>query len=367
MKKLVAIVAAWTVGWAWAGQINYNTASGVKDLAQGSAWVGGIAPGENDVAVLAGVGGDFTISAPVAWQGLSCSGLAALVRLRATNGATLTLGAGGVKMGSASAKPGESMAIYVPVVLACDQEWYTRDTHYGAVAIYGGVTGKDGATYKLTLRNYAGVAESWYGIRSAVNADFGAHGTTMNLLDATGKVTGAVDTGWKHSLVVLNADKGETAFADLFESRKIVNDGEVRFGDKLSGSDVRSDVLFQNGDRIVGNETLTFNTALDAENDKTGAVYQYLGAFHMTGGTISNNVFTLRAGDYVQEGGDVWLREANPIEDVTFSACSFVREDDKDYPPWRKQGFASILRRPGLGECLWTKNLVYDRVTWSGR
>lgn len=60
-------------------------------------------------------------------------------------------------------------------------------------------------------------------------------------------------------------------------------------------------------------------------------------------------------------------REANPIEDVTFSACSFVREDDKDYPPWRKQGFASILRRPGLGECLWTKNLVYDRVTWSGR
>ena len=308
MKKLIAGVVLWAVGWTWAGQINYNTASGVRDLAQGSAWVGGIAPGENDVAVLADVGGDFTISAPVAWQGLSCSGLTALVRLRATNGATLTLGAGGVKMGSASAKPGESMAIYVPVVLACDQEWYTRDTHYGAVAIYGGVTGKGGATYKLTLRNYAGVAESWYGIRSAVNADLGAHGTTMNLLDATGKVTGAVDTGWKHSLVVLNADKGETAFADLFESRKIVNDGEVRFGDKLSGSDVRSDILFQNGDRIVGNETLTLNTALDTENDKTGAIYQYLGTFHMTGGTISNNVFTLRAGDYVQEGGDVWLR-----------------------------------------------------------
>ena len=60
-------------------------------------------------------------------------------------------------------------------------------------------------------------------------------------------------------------------------------------------------------------------------------------------------------------------REENPIEDVTFSDCTFVREDERGYPPWRKQGFASILRRPGAIERAWVKNLRFDRVTWSGK
>ena len=308
MKNLIALAAAWTVAWAWAGQIAYNTSSGVRDLAQGAAWIGGQVPGASDVAVLSGTGGDFTISAPVEWQGLSCVGMTSLLKLRATNDATLTLGADGVKMGTASAKPGAAFAIYAPVVLACDQEWYTRDNELGPIAIYGGVTGKGGTRCKLTLRNYAGVAESLYGIRSTIDADLGAHGTMMNLQDAGAKVMGAVDTGWRHGLYVLNADKGETAFTNLFAEGKVVNDGRVSFGTKFGTDDVRADILFAADNQIVGNETLTSTAAPDETDSLTGGIRQYFGTFHMTGGTISNNVFALRAGDYVQEGGDVWLR-----------------------------------------------------------
>ena len=300
------------VGLAFAEQVYYDTSSGVTDLAQGAAWVGGSLPTADDVAVLAGTGGDFTLGTAVEWKGLVYSNLTAAVYLRPANGATLTLGAGGVSPGG-RVSPKQAIALYVPVVLACDQEWYALDEWHAPIAIYGGVSGKDGANYKLTLRNYANEATSWYGIRSRIDADLGAHGTTMNIQDggdAKAEVVGSVDTGWRHVLRVYNADKGETAFTNIFRAGKIVNDGKVSFGVNDNGTHVRGDILFQDGDRIVGNETLTAATAVDSEDPQIGEIYQHLGKFHMTGGNISNNVFTLRAGDYVQEGGSVWLRYA---------------------------------------------------------
>ena len=311
MKKTLAAVVAMAIAFGgFAGQVYYDTGSGVRDLAQGAAWVGGSLPTADDVAVLAGAGGEFTLGAAVEWKGLVYSNLTATVYLRPTNEATLTLGAGGVSPGG-KVSPKQAIAFYVPVVLTCDQEWYALDEWHAPIAIYGGVSGKNGANYKLNLRNYAGEATSWYGIRSRIDADLGAHGTTMNIQDGgdeKAEVLGAVDTGWKHVLNVYNADKGETAFTNIFRKGEIVNDGKVSFGVNNNGTDVRGDILFQKGDRIVGNETLTAATAYDEADSATGGILEYLGTFHMTGGTVSNNVFTLRAGDYVQEGGSVWLR-----------------------------------------------------------
>ena len=313
MKKTLATVVAMAIAiGGFAGQVYYDTASGERDLAQGSAWVGGSLPTTDDVAVLAGAGGEFTLGAPVEWKGLVYSNLTATVTLRPSNNATLTLGAGGVTPGG-KVSPKQAIAFYVPVILACDQEWYALDEWHAPIAIYGGVSGKGGANYKLTLRNYANEATSWYGIRSRIDADLGAHGTTMNIQDGgdvKAEVLGTVDTGWKHVLNVFNADKGETAFTNIFRAGEIVNDGKVSFGVNDNGTHVRGDILFQDGDRIVGNETLTAATAVDSEDPQIGEIYQHLGKFHMTGGTVSNNVFTLRAGDYVQEGGRVWLRYA---------------------------------------------------------
>lgn len=277
-----------------AGSVVYDAASGVRDLSQNGAWSGGVAPTVNDIAVLTGVDGEFTLGAPVEWKGLVFSNLVGTVKL---TGEALTLHEAGISPGGPVAPKG-ALAIYAPIVLACDQEWYALDTWNGNIAVYGGVSG----TGKLITRNYPNVASGYYAINSQIDAAWDAHGTLQVLW---APVTGDVDLGWGHVVQVYNASQGETAFRDIFQSGHVENDGELRLGD---ASGTRADVLFQTGDSIVGDESLTLSSAVDSDSPPIGCVNEQLGTFRMTGGTISNNLFFLRGGQYVQTGGDVWLR-----------------------------------------------------------
>lgn len=308
MKKTLAAVVAMAIAFGgFAGQVCYDTGSGVKDLSSGSAWVGGTAPGADDVAVLSGVGGTFTFSADTEWKGLVFGKLTDTLTLSSEK--TLTLGASGIDVENRVA-PGHPLILRVPVALSCDQDWYTLDKYNGIISIYCGVQGPG----KLTTRNIPNVGGAYFAVNSPVGTSWNAYGS-LNVIGAnaaegtTNSIAGDVHLNWDHELHLLNFNQGETRFRDVIRSRGLTNDGAVCFG-RASGTaeDIRADVLFEAGDVIAGDETLRLATAVDSEDSRLGFVHEKLGKFRMTGGGITNNTFYLRGGDFDMTGGSIWLR-----------------------------------------------------------
>jgi len=282
----------------FAGVVKYDSASGVTDLSQAAAWVGGACPTENDVALLTQMGGDYSLGAATSWRGIVYSNLTAKVTL---SGATLTLGESGISTGG-PVRPGAALVLEAPVVLSCDQEWYSFAAWESPITVRGGVSGPG----KLITRNYPNYAKSCYGICSLIDTDWDAHGFMQRIEGGAtyeAAIGGTVNLGWGHAVHLVTPIENEMAFTNIFRKGYIENDGNVLFG-QYSEPTRTVNLRFEEGNRIVGKETLTAASAASIN----GRVTHQLGRFRMTGGEIVNNSFLLGGGDYEQTGGSVWLR-----------------------------------------------------------
>lgn len=283
-----------------AAEIQYDTASGVTDLSLPAAWIGGAAPTSNDTAIVAGVGGDFTLGQAVEWQGLILSNLTADVTI---SGEALTLGAGGISPGG-PVTPNFAAYFECPVIITCDQSWYGVD--YKGLCFNGGISGNG----TLTTRNYPNVVGGEFVFKSFIDVPWNARATEMQLVTNGAAVSGDVSIGWGHKLIVrpaagtANTPAGtEKPFSSFFHTGRVVNDGLVYF--HIDG-DVFSNVRFDPSDSIVGNESLT--QPINKIVDNIGTV-RSIGRFRMTGGVISNACVLLEGGDFIVEGGSVWARK----------------------------------------------------------
>lgn len=282
-----------------AAEIQYDTSSGVTDLSLPSAWVGGSVPTENDTALVAEAGGDFTLGQPVEWQGLILSNLTADVTI---SGEALTLGVGGISPGG-PVSPNYNAYFECPIVITCDQNWYSVD--WKGLCFNGGISGNG----TLTTRNYPNMASGQFVFKSFIDVPWNARATEMSLVTNGAAASGDVSIGWNHRLLVLpsagaNTPMGsEKPFSSFFHTGRVVNDGLVYF--HIDG-DVYSNVRFDPSDSIVGNESLT--QPINKIVDNIGTV-RSIGKFRMTGGIISNVCVQLEGGDFIVEGGRVWARK----------------------------------------------------------
>ena len=283
-----------------AAEIQYDTASGVTDLSQPSAWIGGVAPTENDTALVAGVGGDFTLGTAVSWKGLVLSNLTANVTI---SGEALTLGTDGISPGG-PVSPNFFAYFECPIVITCDQSWYSVANQ--VICINGGISGNG----TLTTRNYPNVGNGQFVFKSLIDVPWNARATEMQLVTNGAAVSGDVSIGWNHRLLVhpaagANTPMGsEKPFSSFFHTGRVVNDGLLRFH---YAGEVFSNVRFDPTDSIVGNESLT--EPIDKVINNIGTV-QSIGKFRMVGGVISNACVRLEGGDFIIEGGRVWTRKS---------------------------------------------------------
>ena len=305
--RFACVLAGLSSCLSQAAQIQYDTASGVTDLSQPSAWIGGVAPAENDTALVAGAGGDFTLGAAVSWKGLVLSNLTANVTI---SGEELTLGADGISPGG-PVSPNFQTTFLCPIVITCDQEWYSLDDK--AIIVAGGVSG----TGRLTTRNYAWVGHGKYEIRSSLDVPWNARGTDMCLANGA-TVNGDVAVGWDYWLRIFPTGTEETAFSSIFKTGHVINDGHIVLG----GGGVRPNVVLGQGDWIVGDE-MNRNGTLSANV----GVIESCGTFKMTGGSVSNKLFKLRDGDFIQEGGSVMMRDGFQMLHVNARLGSNTRLD----------------------------------------
>jgi hypothetical protein len=96
-----------------------------------TSWTGGVAPGENDVAVFDGLSEtNFWVGAPITWGGVLFTNMDAVVTGTTTiapspgaaDNASLTLGAEGMRCST----PNVSLVLDVPVSLSAPQVWALR-------------------------------------------------------------------------------------------------------------------------------------------------------------------------------------------------------------------------------------------------
>jgi len=299
MNKCVCLLSLISCCTLRASEVKYNTSSGVVDLSSPSAWIGGVAPTENDTAIIAGTGGGFTLGTAVEWRGLVLSNLTANVTI---SGAALTLGEGGVSPGG-KVSPKYYTYFECPVVISRDQDWYSINGQ--AVAIMSGITGEG----TLTTRNYQNEPTGLFVVKSLLDAPWNAHASQMSLAESGAAVGGDVSVGWSCKLTVAQSAGATVSsgsakpFSSFFKTGRVANDGLLKFGTDIGNM---ANVLFESADSITGGETSTIGeNALLAD---TGAV-EVLGKFKMTGGAISNVNVRLVGGDFIQEGGSVYMRQ----------------------------------------------------------
>ncbi len=217
MKFAVVLCAA---AWA-AGAVELFKADNGDALSSGSSWVGGIAPGADDVALWDGEtagSGNWTygLGADAAWGGIRFTN--AVSGLTVTNdGHTLTLGAGGLDLSGVTSS-GYISHLHLPLALAAPQTWKGGA---GATYLYGPVSG----TGPLILVGTKG----WYAFHEPVTA---AEGVTVNCagvyLRTNAAFAGPVTVLPGNQLWVNRSDASE--WAQLFPGRIVTNNGLVWFG-----------------------------------------------------------------------------------------------------------------------------------------
>ena len=293
---------------AYAAVVEYDASSGVTDLSLPTAWKGGVVPGSNDTAVVAGTGGTLTLGSPVALHGLVVSNLTANVNIY---GETLTIGADGISPGG-RVSPNKIVYFWCPIAITCDQEWYT----YGqSMCFNGGISG----TGTLTVRHYpSGSTTGQFVFKSLVDVPLIGWASTMALLESGAAMNRDLKIGYINNRGTLNMRQtagavgsvdAEKPFSSFFRTGHVVCDGRIFMGDVEPGAPL-ANVLFESTDSIVGDDSLTCPLAtLDELGPDNFGALEVFGKFRMTGGVISNVMVRLYGGDFIMEDGRVWMRK----------------------------------------------------------
>ncbi len=271
--------------------IVYLSGSGVTDLSDGSAWVGGVAPGADDVVVFDGtLPGTLTIPANAAWLGLVRTNIANAVTFA---GGPLTLGADGIMCFTQNDAYHRT---YLPdIVLAGAQTW-TLTTNK-ALCVSGSLTG----TGPLTLYAPEGYNTLFYG---DVEPTGGVLTSGKAYIWAMrGARFAQAPSMLPETYFLFQADgTGTVAFADVIASRAFANNGMFSFGSKDTdtsmAADVQPVVTLAAGDSLGGT---------DAANSSRSKQLIHVQDTHVVvdGGDVTGNSwFYLRSGSWTQLSGD---------------------------------------------------------------
>ena len=292
MRNLLLIfLAACMVGAMQGASIVYLSGSGVTDLSDGSAWVGGVAPGADDVVVFDGtLPGTLTIPANAAWLGLVRTNIANAVTFA---GGPLTLGADGIMCFTQNDAYHRT---YLPdIVLAGAQTW-TLTTNK-ALCVSGSLTG----TGPLTLYAPEGYNTLFYG---DVEPTGGVLTSGKAYIWAMrGARFAQAPSMLPETYFLFQADgTGTVAFADVIASRAFANNGMFSFGSKDTdtsmAADVQPVVTLAAGDSLGGT---------DAANSSRSKQLIHVQDTHVVvdGGDVTGNSwFYLRSGSWTQLSGD---------------------------------------------------------------
>lgn len=271
-------------------------------LSSGSSWVGGVAPGENDVAVWDGtvaVSGNWTygLGADVAWQGIRGTNMVADLTIT-NSGHTLTVGADGIKV----PVPGGffNVRIDAPLALAAAQEWLWNNSM--SLHVYGPVSG----TGPLTLSG------SFYGaLYDAVNVSGGVTVNCLGLYMRTNAViTGPVEVKQDKTLWINRP--ADTDWSALFPEHVVQNNGILGFGAPMATA--RAAVTLEEGDSLGA--ALSFERGIGRITIQNNDVV-------LSGGVITNNHLDLVGGTFTQDAGVSFV---NYVTAVGFAAPVSVTE-----------------------------------------
>lgn len=280
MTKNLAVLLCTAV--LTAGAAEFYKADNQDALSFGSSWVGGIVPGEDDVAVWDGdilTAEDWTyvLGDDLAWHGIRIINFASESLTINNDGHTLTLGSGGLDL--IEAESSFKFYLYTPLTLSAPQTWsISKATAY----LYGYIAGTD----PLTL-----TGTGWYAFYNPVTI------TAETLIDCVGvylrengSFAGPVTLLPEKNLRVNRSDAA--TWSQIFEERSVANNGLFMFGG-LSGS-TRGTVTLEEGDSLI---------STTSSSRGSGRVTVQLNDVIQNGGDITANWLDLVGGTFTQTQG----------------------------------------------------------------
>lgn len=259
-----------------AGEI--RKADNREALALDTSWVGGVAPGSNDVAVWDGetaVSGNWTygLGTNVTWHGLVITNSASMLTVT-NDGSTLTLGAGGIDFASPT-NAAYTYSISSPVQVSENQTW-----RIGSVPLYqrGPVSGGG----KLTLVGGPCAFYDPITLPAGLNvACWLAH------LREDALVTGPVSVSPSCNLWLNKAS--DTVWSDTFSGGGVTNNGIFDFGSGGTGI-AHVTVTLKEGDGLVTTSSSDRNVGrVNVANNNVVQDGGYLGAnwFYVNSGCVT--------------------------------------------------------------------------------
>jgi autotransporter-associated beta strand protein len=277
-----AIMAMGASGIGVASEI--RKADNDEPLSSGSSWEGGVAPGQDEVAVLDGelaatVPPTFGLGADVAWQGMRLTNVIADVTVT-NDGHTINLGDAGISLGIAS---GKLLNVYAPFTLTADQTWLRPNWTAGGFNVYGPVSGNR----RLTLR------DTYFSFYETVSVSALDVACIRLHLRTNAVVTGGIHVSPGSTLVHMKP--ADADWSDTFPGRVVTNNGLFYFGHPEVLCPL-SAVTLNAGDRLLTTAT-----------DYDGRVDVYDNRLVVDGGELSVNWLYLTSGSVTQRSGRVFI------------------------------------------------------------
>ncbi len=299
-------------GGVSAAECVYKADSAVTDLTLETAWMDGVVPGENDIAVFNGQTPEvLTLGTATTWAGIIRTNAVNQLTLQAPENGTLTLGAEGLKIYTQE-KDREYWRFYldVDIELSTDQTWVWEMNKTPATK--RGLMGPGKLTLEVNpneWNNRSGNVMFGGPVTTSVTA---GHADIRIFLWENGSMGPAPTLVKNSNLILLPTARADGYdFAEFFPSRTFHTDGYFHFGGQF-GNNTYSDRT--NTIYLTAGDTLTRSrTESDAAREQ-GHIYVQDTHVVSDGADVSNNVwFDLRNGSWTQKNGDTVFSYAGII------------------------------------------------------
>lgn len=276
-------------------RIVYDSEAKVADLTSGDAWIGGVAPGEDDIAVFDGtLPAQLELDDETTWYGLVRTNITGEVAFHAPAGGTLTIGASGISFAAgpgAKADELQKTVFYVDVIAGCEQTWEvlwkSRTPHFRRNVKANGRLHLKGLRHEVF---YGEIDAEAGGLDMANEAVYLASNAVVK-----GEMTIAPG-----SLLAVVKPQGTYAFGDIFTSKTVKNTGVFDLGSEDSNTSwfIPKTITLGEGESIVG----PCDPGVSSRGN--GLIHLQDVNLVVTNGTMPGNTwFQLHSGSYVQDAG----------------------------------------------------------------
>lgn len=281
--------------------IYYDNTANVLDLTNATAWVGGVVPGSNDVAVFDGaVPATLNLGAETVWAGIVRTNVTAALTLQAPSNGTLALGAQGWRL-SGTNQNFNRMYLVANVIAAADQTWFWCSNKTPCVT--GSLAGPGTITLETLKDSWGnGVGNCIVEGPSTASVTVGVKNTLFAFGDARWNPPPTLQWDATLSLLPDRAADGTNLFSTIFPNRSFPLGGWLSFGvpdGNTSWISQPRTFKLTAGDTICAHLT-------DATSDRQKGHLRVQDADVISDGATvtSNSWFDLRSGSWTQRAGD---------------------------------------------------------------